>query len=598
MNLPKINIPFGSSSIKSTLHPPLLSDNPGPGSYDIELDINKNILSTVENSNKLFITGEKRFKFSNNDMPGVGEYNIIKNPINNNKNNLTPKVINRIKKISLDFKSSRRIPSIPDKDTRFGFAENKEGKMEILIDPYIDQKFDGTKSNSIGPDRYNSLIIKHNNALNWKKGSDKNLEISKINIKTEESYNFERNKYINNLTNNNINDDILNDFYNYTNKTERPQINFKNKTLKKLILKDNKEYLNNSIKKPKYNYNKIYKNENLGFKDKYDTSFIDLTSVPIKKKTKEISPGPGAYDPNIDNFNIKPKKIKFQNFGTYESRNLFPLPKIKNYTNFLNSNINNINKFKKNRSVDDKNKLNKFGRSLHNLRINTIKEKSIENKLEIENKIGPGKYSPDLYYNLANNIINNVNKNNYEKKEYKDSSEYIKVNENPGVGEYDIMGENKKEIDYILFLKKSKEAKDRNDLKIKMENTRKKIKKKKENKDKFVFPKEYKDTEEYQIRQQYLKNYFRPAFDSAEPKFKKIGSKDDSNIAVGSYNLIYPLKKIKQIKAPFLSGTSKLNNKIFDILSKSNRNVGPGTYEQSSFFDWNKKSFNVQYKFK
>ena len=53
-----------------------------------------------------------------------------------------------------------------------------------------------------------------------------------------------------------------------------------------------------------------------------------------------------------------------------------------------------------------------------------------------------------------------------EKKEYKDS-DYIKINENPGVGEYDLLGENKKKIDYFLFLKKSKEIKERNDLKIK-----------------------------------------------------------------------------------------------------------------------------------
>ena len=91
-----------------------------------------------------------------------------------NKNNLAPKKLNRNKKIiSHDFKSPRRIPSIPDKDTKFGFGEDKEGKMAILTDPNLDQKFDGTQSNSIGPDRYNTLIKKHNNALDWKKAGKK-----------------------------------------------------------------------------------------------------------------------------------------------------------------------------------------------------------------------------------------------------------------------------------------------------------------------------------------------------------------------------------------------------------------------------------------
>ena len=596
---PKINIPFGSSSIKSTLQPTSVSENPGPGSYDIELDINKNILSTAEYSNKFFITGDTRFKSSKNNIPGVGEYNIINTSINNNKNNLTPKKISKnVKIISHDFKSPRRIPTIPDRDTKFGFGEDKEGKMEMLTDPCIDQKFDGTKSNSIGPDRYNALIIKHNNALNWEKASKKNLEIKTKN-KTDELYKSDKYKYINSLTsitgnNTKNNFDILTDFYNYTNRTEGNVTNFKNKSIKNLLLNKKKTYLNKSLKS-KNIYSRIYKNENLGFKENYDTSYIDLTSVPLKKKTKVITPGPGAYDPNIGNFNFEPKKNKFQNFGTYESRNMFPIPRIKNYKNFLNSNTNNFNKFKKNRSLDDKSKLNKFEHSLHNLRINLIKEQSMKNKTEIENKMGPGKYSPELYYNLGNNIINNINKSNFERKEDKESN-YITINENPGVGEYDVMGEVKKEIDHILFLKKSKENKDRNDLKIKMDNARKIIKKKKENKT--YIRKEYKETEEYRIRQQFLKNYFRPAFDSAEPKFKKIGNKDDSDIAVGSYDLIYPMKKIRQIKAPFLNGSKKWSDKNFDKNGKLNPIVGPGTYEQRSFFDWNKKSFNVQYKLK
>ena len=181
---PKINIPFGSSSIKTTLQPSSLSENPGPGSYDIELDINKYLLPTQEYSNKFFITGDLRFKSHNNNVPGVGEYNII-HTSRNNKNNITVnKISKNTKIISQDFKSPRRIPTIPDRDTKFGFSQDKEGKMEMVTDPCIDQKFDGTKSNSIGPDRYNTIIIKHNNALNWEKASKKNSELTKIKNKS------------------------------------------------------------------------------------------------------------------------------------------------------------------------------------------------------------------------------------------------------------------------------------------------------------------------------------------------------------------------------------------------------------------------------
>jgi hypothetical protein len=193
-----------------------------------------------------------------------------------------------------------------------------------------------------------------------------------------------------------------------------------------------------------------------------------------------------------------------------------------------------------------------------------------------------------------NNISSNISAS--EKKDDRKPI-YIAINENPGVGEYDVMGEIKKEIDHFLYMKKSKEEKIKNDLKIKMENARRNIRKRKEKK-KILIRKEYKDTEEYKIRQLFVSNYYRPAFASAEPKFKDFGSKDDSNIGVGSYNLLYPQKKISQIKVPFLIGAKKWSNKNFNKNEKLNPNVGPGSYEQKSFFDWNKKSFNVQYKLK
>ncbi len=124
-NVSEINAPFGSSSLKSALLPQTFSNEPGPGSYNLELEINNNLLLNNDNSNKFFITGDTRFKSSDNHVPGVGEYDI-NNSLNNNKITLTPKKISRNTKIvSHDFKSPRRIPSIPDKDTKFGFGEDK-----------------------------------------------------------------------------------------------------------------------------------------------------------------------------------------------------------------------------------------------------------------------------------------------------------------------------------------------------------------------------------------------------------------------------------------------------------------------------------------
>ena len=79
----RITAPFGSSSIKTILNPSKPSNAPGPGSY---LQSLKKI-NTLPNSSKFFITGDTRFKSSDNHIPGVGQYNLGINDAQSN----TPK---------------------------------------------------------------------------------------------------------------------------------------------------------------------------------------------------------------------------------------------------------------------------------------------------------------------------------------------------------------------------------------------------------------------------------------------------------------------------------------------------------------------------
>lgn len=244
--IPRVNVPFGSTSIKETLNNVVISDNPGPGSYDIEL---KNLLSNLENSSKFFITGDSRFKTSDNHIPGVGEYDLSNNSLNNNanKNINQKKILSSYRRITLhEFKSPRRVPTIPDKDSKFGFGEDKEGKMELLIDPNLDQKFDGTRNNSIGPDRYNTSIFKHNNAINWDRASKKIFDGKNKNNKTEEFYNnenYDSYNYNRNLTSNSSknNFEILTEFYNFANKTD-DENNLRNKKNKNSIATKSTKY--------------------------------------------------------------------------------------------------------------------------------------------------------------------------------------------------------------------------------------------------------------------------------------------------------------------------------------------------------------------
>ena len=530
--------PFGSSSVKTTLNPSKLTNDPGPGSY-LNSQINSN-LNTISN-NKFFITGETRFKSSDNHIPGVGEYNI---DLYNNKFN-TPKKMSSFtyKRMNFhDFILNEKIQTMPNK---LNDEENTLINTNIKENSY----------NNINSVNNILNLKKHNNTIDWRKVSKKNLEIDTNNI-------------------NNINTDNKNITNDFIMLTEFDIISNKKNDTKIILNKNNTEQKQ-----------VIYKNNSLGFKDNYDSSNINLTSF-IKKNKKIIEPGPGSYEPLNNNFKFEPKKNKYQNFGTYESRNMMPIPLNKSKI----KSDNNLNKFRfKKRLEENNNKLNKYKRLLHNLRFNLIKEQSKQFKKNVEDNLGPGSYSPNAIYDMKKFRIQNLSKTlNINKNEERKPS-YIDINNNPGVGEYDVNGEFKKNIEKNLSLLKSKKDKEKYEQILYMEKFKKKLKKKEK---KFIYL-DYVDTEEYKIRM-HLKNnnIFRPPFNSAEPKFKKEKLNDINIISNEITN--YQKKEMNYLNVPFLSKAKRWN----DDNNKSIEKIGPGSYEQKSFFDWNKKSFNVQYKLK
>ena len=550
--------PFGSTSIKTILSPPKLTNEPGPGSYAL----NTSKLNTL-NSKKFFITGESRFKSSNNNIPGVGEYDI--NIYDNNKLiNKYCNTPNRIRSLH-DFILYEKINTLPDKYLMYNFNETE-----------FQNSFDMNNmntNNSLKNSKKNILSLKHNNAIDWKKVSKKNLEVPLNN----KNINF---NYINNINNvNNINNK---DFVMLT------EFN--------IISNQEKSEDEEKTKKTSQNKNEqnIYKNHILGFKDSFNSKYINLTSMKNDNQKKEqIDPGPGAYNPKNDNFKIEKKKEKFQNFGTYESRNMFPITRTKKKLDYYENDKNKYNNNNK-EIIESKNKLNKYKRLLHNLRINIIQEQSKNYKKNIQNNLGPGSYSPDNYFN-----INTKNKN-FSKTIITESAQnedkkrtFFEKNVTPGVGQYDIMGELKKNLEYNLSLERSRKEKEMTENKIRMDNIKKNYLKKKEKKFYFL---DYVDTQEYKMRKYYKdNNIYRPPFNSAVPKFtfdkKNYNDKSTSCDINIDYNDIK--KENKSINIPFLSGVKRWKS-----IEKYGGRLGPGTYEQKSFFDWNKKSFNVQYKLK
>ena len=547
----RITAPFGSSSIKTILNPSKPSNAPGPGSY---LQSLKKI-NTLPNSSKFFITGDTRFKSSDNHIPGVGQYNLGINDAQSN----TPKKMSSFiyKKFNLyDFILNEKLQTLPNKYPIF--TNNNITKEE------------NNNNSKIKNNIFN--LKKHNNAIDWKKVSKKNLELESIN----------NNSFIiqDNNNKNTTNDFVmLTEFNIISNKNEKKDTKEK---------KDNKE----NKTEPKQI---IYKNNILGFKDNFDSSLINLTSNKNKNK-ENVEPGPGTYEPKNLNFKLEPKKNRYQNFGTYESRNMFPIPKKKffNGNNMRLNTDNSINNFRFRKKLDEnRNKLNKYKRLLHNLRFNIIKEQAMLYKKNVQDNLGPGTYSPKN--------ISDLKKNNQMAKTLVINEEripsYIDMNDNPGVGEYNVNGEFKQNVEKNLTLLKSKQDKEKYDQKIVLENFKKKWKNKQQRR--FIRI-DYTETDEYKIRKQYMHNsLFRPPFNSAVPKFNQ-EKKYDANIDIytNEQDIIdYPPKKINNhLNIPFLSKAVRSCNQTID--ANSEKKIGPGSYEQKSFFDWNKKSFNVQYKLK
>jgi len=556
----KIAAPFGSSSIKTTLNPSKLSNDPGPGSYG-QYPNPKNF-NTIFNPNKFFITGDTRFKSSDNHIPGVGEYNINMYNIYNNKFS-TPKKNSSYtyKRLNLhEFILNEKLQTLPNKSRLYNNIIDPEDEelLNLFKSNNKDAKNEDSNFNSNDNSFFtNNINYKHNNAIDWKKVSKKNLE-------TENNSSLDSKRIPNDFV-------MLTEFNVLNNNIQ--------KDLKKIISKNNLE--------PKQ---VLYKNNILGFKDNFDSNNINLTSIPFKNKENKkdlVEPGPGAYDPMNNNFRFEPKKNRYQNFGTYGSRNMRPIPMNKRSLRINTENNLNHLRFKK-VLRDNMNKLNKYKRLLHNLRLNIIKEQAKQFKNNVENNLGPGSYSPESLFNLKRLKIKNLSKTiNFNNKEERKPS-YIEINENPGVGEYDTTGEYKNFIEKNMDLQKSNRNKERNDQKIMMENYKKKLKKR----ERTIIRLDYVDTEEYRKRKLFMNsnNVFKPPFNSAVPKFKpekKIGVDipfiEDTN---------YHKKEMNHKNVPFLSKAKRWDKEKNDVKS------GPGSYEQRSFFDWNKKSFNVQYKLK
>ena len=66
------------------------------------------------------------------------------------------------------------------------------------------------------------------------------------------------------------------------------------------------------------------------------------------------------------------------------------------------------------------------------------------------------------------------------------------------------------------------------------------------------------------------------------------------NNEINENNISYPKINIKDQKAPFLTNEERKNIEKMEM-KDINCIVGPGSYLNDSYFNWNKKSYNLLY---
>ena len=634
----KIKAPFGIHSTTKAFNNNIKEDMPGPGSYELTSNLiknkfNKNDTSPDEDgsfsgkSKRLFISKKDRLDKNQyeTDVPGPGKYFLernrrkcnIFNTINKKSNWIKPEKI-----INYSPFSTSRVLSIPSKGIDFGYEFNKKGELILSEDPEKNIKFQGTKNSSVGPGQYYSdTYDKKNNkigVIDWNKSisntkSKKKKEDKKNNITNFSQYDSSNYFFCGNSTEP------------ATNNNSISIVNYNKKNLTKNYFYDGWNLDRNNIE-IKFSNIKIYKNDT--FSKTINRSNLSPFFQPDIKQKNEFDNGnmdktEFRETDNTDNYfsmnSFSPKTVSEnqQFFGSTLSRGImFPKMKIKNnnivgrngykqkekldiisnslnLSNSLGSNIKNgsdsIKKNKKNKIIITK--INKA---------ELIREISKSLKKDYSSNPGPGSYDPKLIQ--KNNFSYEIG--NFGSLERRFPI-HKKSNEEGGLFSYLYLEKwgPKKRTNYLKkvmpqnVIKKLNEGISKNKMNIFREKIMQETRKQPPL---GTYDVEKINTIESKVKKAVNAGKYSPAFNTSmkrvliEGQMKQdqyMGNEDWPQEAKNDDN-----KKIKTNYVPFLSNTRRDDMENFEKERISNiggKIGGPGYYKTDSYFDWNKKSYNI-----
>ena len=602
-------IPFLSSSNKIKLKK--IEQIPGPGAYYSESQFdkypkitnqkqpdNKNIeliYNTLERDRLInemdpiqifvddhfeklgFLSKNKRFLNPSKNVPGPGAYLREKSKSAFlRKENVTNKKLYSIPLNPL------KVETIPAKNHAFGYDFDKTGDLVRNDDPLIKKKYLGDKFNSVGPANYE--VTKNNDwtkkgSIEWKKTlshTHSNFYKKKKNSKSE-SKNFANNLEKNfNKTFNNFHSKKKNDFE-YNIKKNNNNMSHSFELIRKDIIEKNNPVLNTySDMSVKFFKEKNKKRKEILFQN-HANKLIDRSYL-LKNKNVDTNPGPGYYleEKIYSAFNTKKLPEDRQYFGSNRQR----------FENIPGSEYIGPGAYFREDYKLEKLKYKEQKEKIMIPQMNKIKKyKPI--KLERNILPGPGDYEPEIpcrkRLQTAGPAVNFGSK----EPRFKMFEANI-IKNNPGPGSY-IEQEKWVKLDlnknFSKILQKPNSANFTRRIKSDVERQKDNVP------PVGTYNPDAMFTVEYKIAKNCTKLTLVDApFNStrSKPRFDKLKDQSAPFIGPGIYHK-EENKKIKQVYPAFKNSSPRFRE------SKSQHKLNPGQYDTSSYFDWNKKTFNVLY---
>ncbi len=590
-----------------------------------------------------FLTKEKRFKEPValiNENPGPGKYQkhepvlAVVNSLKTKKKKI-PKIAEKGKLCLIRYERSpnspNRVATIPSKILSYGYDIAENGELIMKEDPEKHLKYGGEFNDTVGPGSYDIVKNKQwfKNMVSWDKISrtSRDPHLRKDNLASEELLNSTIVRDRGNITMmdvNNLNKSISNNI-----NPNNTSIQIRNSG----NLKSSLNNINSTIVNPISGKNDIiiYKEKKREEKEKVFKHFRDKRQKLLEMKTLKSGvedellnkhviyqePGPGYYNAELVTSAFKNQRLpeKFQTFGSSSLR-------------FQENSVYDIGPgsyFKDDQRLEKKKlkqylneKVNFSANQMH-VREDLKKERlqNYENRLGINGLINKHKLrsdgsspGPGWYETIGNNFqkktISNCGQFGSIQKRFTEENFNYEI---PGPGSY--LGIPKSQTATIsgtlhkLLVKpkkiKTDDEKNKPDLTLFPKNDEDEEIKNEKNKIPSVG--QYNSDILFSLGYKVAKNVNKfngisIPFNSVEKRFLSYTKRTAAGtIGPGQYhrdNSLNNMRNTVSHSPPFnTSADKKGGNPLYNLYTVGN--TGPGSYNVSSYFDWNKKSYNIQY---